>query len=36
MLIINYLKYFIGLDSYSNEAPFDPSMLVHFRERCLC
>ena len=28
-----YLQYFIGLSSYSNKAPFDPSMLVHFRER---
>ncbi|NER06841.1 MAG: transposase [Okeania sp. SIO3C4] len=31
-----YLQYFIGLDSYSNQAPFNASMLVHFRERCLC
>jgi hypothetical protein len=28
-----YLQYFIGLESYSNEAPFEASMLVHFRER---
>ncbi|NEP44156.1 MAG: transposase [Okeania sp. SIO2H7] len=28
-----YLQYFIGLESYRNEAPFDPSLLVHFRER---
>ena len=28
-----YLQYFIGISSYSNEAPFDSSMLVHFRER---
>ena len=28
-----YLQYFIGLKSYNNQAPFDPSMLVHFRER---
>jgi len=28
-----YLQYFIGILSYSNETPFDPSMLVHFRER---
>lgn len=28
-----YLQYFIGLSSYSNEAPFDPSMLSHFRQR---
>ena len=28
-----YLQYFIGMSSYSNEAPFDASMLVQFRER---
>jgi transposase, IS5 family len=28
-----YLQYFIGKLAYSNQAPFDPSMLVHFRER---
>ena len=28
-----YLQYFIGLEYYSNQAPFDASMLVHFRER---
>ena len=28
-----YLQYFIGRSSYSNEPPFDASMLVHFRER---
>ncbi len=28
-----YLQYFIGMSSYSNKPPFDPSMLVHFRER---
>lgn len=28
-----YLQYFIGMSSYINEAPFDASMLVHFRER---
>jgi IS5 family transposase len=28
-----YLQFFIGISSYSNEAPFDASMLVHFRER---
>jgi transposase, IS5 family len=28
-----YLQYFLGMSSYSNEAPFDASMLVHFRER---
>jgi IS5 family transposase len=25
-----YLQYFIGQSSYSNELPFDPSLLVHF------
>lgn len=28
-----YLQYFIGQPSYSNELPFDPSLLVHFRQR---
>ena len=28
-----YLKYFLGLSAYSNEAPFEASMLVHFRAR---
>ena len=28
-----YLQYFIGMSSYSNESPFDGSMLVYFRER---
>ena len=28
-----YLQYFIGLESYSSEPPFDPSMMVHFRQR---
>ncbi|WP_017659491.1 IS5 family transposase [Baaleninema simplex] len=28
-----YLQYFIGQKSYSSEAPFDPSMMVHFRQR---
>jgi hypothetical protein len=27
------LQYFIGQSSYSNELPFDPSLLVHFRQR---
>jgi hypothetical protein len=27
-----YLQYFIGQSSYSNELPFDPSSLVHFRQ----
>ncbi|NEQ62842.1 MAG: IS5 family transposase [Moorea sp. SIO4A1] len=28
-----YLQYLIGRSTYSNEAPFDPSLLVKFRER---
>ena len=28
-----YLQYFIGLNSYRNEAPVEASMLVHFRQR---
>ena len=28
-----YLQYFIGLTEYSNQAPFEASMLVHFRKR---
>jgi transposase, IS5 family len=28
-----YLQYFLGLNEYSNEAPFEASMLVHFRKR---
>lgn len=28
-----YLQYFIGLTEYQDEAPFDPSMMVHFRKR---
>lgn len=28
-----YLQYFIGLHEYQEEAPFDPSMMVHFRKR---
>src|SRR4028118_906091 len=28
-----YLQYFIGKSTYSNELPFDPSLLVHFRQR---
>jgi len=26
-----YLQYFIGMSSYSQDTPFDASMLVHFR-----
>lgn len=28
-----YLQYFLGMLSYSNEAPFDASLMVYFRER---
>lgn len=28
-----YLQYFLGLSQYSEQAPFDASMLVHFRKR---
>jgi len=28
-----YLQYFIGFTKYSNQAPFESSMLVHFRKR---
>ena len=28
-----YLQYFIGQSNYSNELAFDPSLLVHFRQR---
>jgi len=28
-----YLKFFIGLESFEYSAPFDPSMMVHFRKR---
>jgi hypothetical protein len=28
-----YLQYFLGKSEYRDEAPFDPSMLVHFRKR---
>ena len=28
-----YLQYFIGMSSYSQDTPFDASMLVHFRQR---
>ena len=27
------LQYFLGLTEYTNEAPFEASMLVHFRKR---
>jgi len=28
-----YLQFFIGMERYSSEAPFDQSMMTHFRER---
>ncbi len=28
-----YLQYFIGLEEYQDEPPFDSSMMVHFRKR---
>jgi hypothetical protein len=28
-----YLQYFIGMESYSSEEPFEASMMVHFRKR---
>ncbi len=28
-----YLQYFLGLEEFSNKAPFEASMLVHFRKR---
>ncbi|WP_425277196.1 IS5 family transposase [Salinispira pacifica] len=28
-----YLQYLIGMQGYQDEAPFDPSMMVHFRKR---
>lgn len=28
-----YLQYFIGLKEYQDTAPFDPSLMVHFRKR---
>jgi IS5 family transposase len=28
-----YLQYFLGMSAYSNEAPFEASMLTHFRKR---
>ena len=28
-----YLQYFLGLHEYREQAPFDPSMMVHFRNR---
>ena len=28
-----YLQYFIGFKEFTTEAPFDPSLMVHFRKR---
>lgn len=28
-----YLQYFLGFESYTEKAPFDPSQLTHFRKR---
>lgn len=28
-----YLQYFVGLEGYKDEAPFDSSMMVYFRKR---
>jgi IS5 family transposase len=28
-----YLQYFLGFPEYSDEPPFDPSLMVHFRKR---
>ena len=28
-----YLQYFLGFERYKQEAPFDPSMMTHFRKR---
>jgi Transposase domain (DUF772) len=30
-----YLQYFLGLSAYSEQAPFESSMMVHFRKRLL-
>ena len=27
------MQYFIGLEAFTEKAPFDPSMMVHFRNR---
>ena len=31
-----YLQYFIGLEGFRREAPFEASMMVHFRSRISC
>ena len=28
-----YIQFFLGYESFQNEEPFDPSMMVHFRKR---
>lgn len=28
-----YLQFFIGLEGYTDEIPFDPSLMVHFCKR---
>lgn len=28
-----YIQYFLGYESFQDEEPFDPSMMVHFRKR---
>jgi hypothetical protein len=28
-----YMQFFLGFAGYSNKAPFDPSMMFHFRKR---
>lgn len=28
-----YMQFFLGFSGYSSKAPFDPSMMVHFRKR---
>jgi hypothetical protein len=29
----HYIQFFLGFAGYSSKAPFDPSMIVHFRRR---
>ncbi len=29
----HYMQYFIGLEAYRDEVPFDASLMVHFRRR---
>ena len=30
-----YTQFFLGFSEYSSKAPFDPSMMVHFRKRII-